>query len=48
MLSEIAELLKNEPEALPEGGIRKQAVESMNEIDIILRTVHGTMADVPI
>lgn len=44
MLSEVAELLKNEPEALPEGGICKQAKQSIKEIDIILRTV----TDVPI
>lgn len=45
MLNEVTELLKNEPEALPEGNICKQAMQSMKEIDIILRTVH---ADVPI
>lgn len=44
MLSEVAELLKNEPEALPEGSICKQAKQSIKEIDIILRTV----TDVPI
>lgn len=48
MLSEVAELLKNEPESLPEGSICKQAIQSMQEIDIILRAVRGTMTDVPI
>lgn len=48
MLNEVTELLKNEPEALPERSIYKQAVQSLKEIDIILRTVHEVVADVPI
>lgn len=44
MLDEVAELLKYEPEALPEGSIRKQALQSAKEIEVILRAV----TDVPI
>lgn len=44
MLGEVAELLKNEPEVLPEGSIRKQVLQSIKEIEVILRAV----ADVPI
>lgn len=46
MLNEVIDLLKNEPETLPEGSICKQAIQNVKEIDIILRTVHGTVADV--
>lgn len=48
MLGEAVELLKHEPEVLPEGKICKQAVENLKEIDVILRTVHKTLGDSPI
>lgn len=48
MLSEAAELLKHEPEELPEGKVRKQAVANLREIDVILRTVHKTLGDAPV
>lgn len=48
MLTECVELLKNEADALPEVGIRRQAEQSLKEIDVLLRTVHMAVGDVPL
>ncbi|CAH1119383.1 unnamed protein product [Phaedon cochleariae] len=48
ILSEAIEILKYEPDGLPEGRIYKQAVTNLHDLEAILRTVHKTMGDNPL
>lgn len=47
MLVQVVELLKHEPQELPEGRIGRQAVTNLKEIEVILRTVHERIGDSP-
>lgn len=47
-LQEALEQLKFEPEELPEGKVYVQAVKNLEEIDVILRTVHTALGDTPL
>lgn len=47
ILAEVVDLLKYEPTALPEGKIYEQAVANLKDIDIVLKTVHKAVGDMP-
>uniref|UniRef100_V5I9L0 Protein msta n=1 Tax=Anoplophora glabripennis TaxID=217634 RepID=V5I9L0_ANOGL len=47
VLTEAADLLKHEPDFIPEGKIYKQAVSNLKELEFVLRTVHKTVGDSP-
>ncbi|KAJ8915049.1 hypothetical protein NQ315_016024 [Exocentrus adspersus] len=47
ILQEAVDLLKHEPDSLPEGKIYKQAVVNLKELEFVLRTVHKTIGDSP-
>nr|XP_023028068.1 protein msta-like [Leptinotarsa decemlineata] len=47
ILTESAELLKDEPDELQEGKIYKLTIKNLKEIDVILRAMHLTIGDSP-
>lgn len=47
ILQEATDLLKNEPESLPEGKIYHQALKNLKEIEMVLMTLHKTIGDSP-
>lgn len=48
ILKEATDLLKNEPESLPEGKIYQQALKNLKEIEVVLMTIHKTIGDSPV